>query len=244
MRATEHVQHRFNRWGIVLSVLLHGFVCTVVLLMPSPSPNPAVQEGAVNVEIVASTPKDIQQKQKPPPLARGEIQPKPAEPNVSPPNISEQTLTSDGGATEKPPKARSQDSEPKFVKPTHMLSDAVLADRRSRQARQELKQLAPAEQIEQLCNLEAMSQVGVWNKELQPDRIVAYAMADTKVSGSDFVAAGAALHSKRDWYRLQFKCKLNEDKQKVAAFEFRLGDVIPRDIWAEHNIPDEDGASD
>ncbi len=125
-----------------------------------------------------------------------------------------------------------------------MLSEAVLADRRSSQAKKALEQLAPVDQIEQLCNLEAMAQVGAWNKELQPDRIVAYAMADTKISGSDFVANGAALHSKRDWFRLQFKCKLDKNKEKVDAFEFLLGDPISKEIWADHNIPDEDGASD
>ena len=69
-------------------------------------------------------------------------------------------------------------------------------------------------------------------------------MADPKLFGTDFVAEGAAVHSRRDWYRLQFKCKLNEDRQKVVAFEFLLGKTIPKEMWAEHNLPDEDGASD
>ncbi|WP_284758762.1 DUF930 domain-containing protein [Agrobacterium sp. fls2-241-TYG-188a] len=130
------------------------------------------------------------------------------------------------------------------MKPSHMLSQEVLADNRSRQAREALKQLAPAEQIEQLCNLEAMAQVGAWSKSLKPDRVVAYAMADSEFSGTNFIAKGAAIHSEQDWYRLQFKCQLTPDKEKVVAFEFLMGDAIPRDIWAEHDLPDEDGPSD
>ncbi|WP_244475504.1 DUF930 domain-containing protein [Rhizobium sp. Leaf311] len=130
------------------------------------------------------------------------------------------------------------------MKPSHMLSQEVLADHRSRQARDALKQLAPADQIEQLCNLEAMAQVGAWSKSLKPDRVVAYAMADPEFSGTNFIAKGAAIHSEHDWYRLQFKCQLTPDKEKVVAFEFLMGDAIPRDIWAEHNLPDEDGPSD
>ncbi|NLS20309.1 DUF930 domain-containing protein [Rhizobium sp. P40RR-XXII] len=51
---------------------------------------------------------------------------------------------------------------------------------------------------------------------------------------------GAALHTKRDWYRLLFKCDLTPDHKKVAAFEFLMGEPIPRDDWAEHSLPIED----
>lgn len=234
MRATEHVERRFNRWSIFLSVLLHGFVCTVVLLMPSPSPNSAVQEDAINVEIVTSPLPNAQERPAQPPAPRDDLLPSPAQPIMSQPSKPD---TSPAVA---PPQALHQKNEPTFVKPSQMLSEDVLADHRSSQAKEALKQLAPADQIEQLCNLEAMAQVGAWNHELRPDRVV----ADPKLSGSDFIAEGAAVHSKGDWYRLQFKCQLNQDKQKVVAFEFSLGDSIPRRIWAEHNLPEEDGASD
>ncbi len=64
-------------------------------------------------------------------------------------------------------------------------------------------------------------------------------MEDPKMVGAAFSADGAALHSKRDWYRLQFKCELTPDHKKVAAFEFLVGDPIPRTEWAEHSLPDE-----
>lgn len=104
--------------------------------------------------------------------------------------------------------------------------------------------LAPTDQIEQLCNLEAMAQVGVWSKDHRPDRVVAYAMADPKLSGNTFSADGAALHSKRDWFKLRFRCDLTPDHKKVAAFEFLMGEPIPRKEWEEHNLPNESGSLD
>ncbi|EHJ95611.1 hypothetical protein [Agrobacterium tumefaciens] len=41
-----------------------------------------------------------------------------------------------------------------------MLSEKVLDDPRSRKARKELAPLAPADEVEQLCGLEAIAQVG------------------------------------------------------------------------------------
>ncbi|WP_330999213.1 DUF930 domain-containing protein [Oryzicola mucosus] len=128
---------------------------------------------------------------------------------------------------------------PGKVKPTLMLSEKVLADPRSRKARQELAALAPADQIEQLCGLEAMAQVSAWSKEFLPDRVVTYATAEPTFAGNALSADGAALHSKQDWFKLQFKCELTPDHKRVAAFEFLVGDPIPRIDWSEHSLPDE-----
>ncbi|MES5096621.1 DUF930 domain-containing protein [Agrobacterium sp. BA1120] len=231
MREAQKVARRMNGWCVVLSVLFHGLLCISIFLTPSPAPNFVLQDGSISVEIIPSVP-----------TPRQPAQPTPSAISSSPAN---EPITDPAASTiTPPPKVPDEDNETKFVKPSRMLSQDVLADRRSRQAREALKQLAPAEQIEQLCNLEAMAQVGAWSKELKPDRVVAYAMADPKLSGSNFVAEGAAIHSERDWYRLQFKCQLATDERQVVAFEFLLGDSIPREIWTDHNLPDEDGASD
>ncbi|MBN7809010.1 DUF930 domain-containing protein [Agrobacterium rosae] len=131
-----------------------------------------------------------------------------------------------------------------MMKPFRMLSDTILDDPRNRDTRKVLATLAPADQVEQLCGLEAMAQVGEWSKELRPDRVVAYAMADPKMIGNAFSADGAALHSKRDWYRLKFNCELTPDRKKVAAFEFFVGEPIPKKDWEEHSLPDEYGSLD
>ena len=136
------------------------------------------------------------------------------------------------------------DETPAMVKPSRMLSEKVLAAPRSRKAKKELATLAPAEQIEQLCGMEAIAQVGAWSKDLKPGRVIAYAMADPKMSGNIFTTDGAALHSKKDWYRLRFKCDLSSDYKKVAAFEFLMGDPIPKKDLEEHNRPSESRSLD
>lgn len=143
-----------------------------------------------------------------------------------------------------PAERRVTEGAPARVKPQHMLSEAVLADPRSKDVRKTLSTLAASEQVEQLCNLEAMAQVGLWNRSLQPDRVVAYATSATKLDGTSFSADGAALHSGEDWYGLQFTCDLAPDRKAVVAFEFVVGEVIPRDHWLEYSLPDEVGSLD
>ncbi|MHC1551218.1 DUF930 domain-containing protein [Phyllobacterium sp. K27] len=143
-----------------------------------------------------------------------------------------------------PQEPQPHDETRAMVKPSHMLSEKILADPRSRKSRRELATLASGDQIEQLCNLEAMAQVGAWSKEFRPERVIAYALANPNLTASTFSAEGAALHSKRESYRLRFKCELTPDHKKVAAFEFLVGDPIPKEDWTEYNLPDEDGSLD
>lgn len=243
MREGKETSRRSSRWCVILSFLLHALLLPAFFLSPAREPNSVSPDRSITVEIVTQAPA-------PPQPNRSGISPADSLPTPPPPaatyspNDSKASTPPTESSNTPPQKALVNDNEKTFVKPSHMLSQEVLADHRSRQAQDELKQLAPADQIEQLCNLEAMAQVGTWSKSLKPDRVVAYAMADLEFSGTDFIAKGAAIHSEQDWYRLQFKCQLTPDKEKVVAFEFRMGDAIPRDIWAEHSLPDEDGASD
>lgn len=120
-----------------------------------------------------------------------------------------------------------------------LFSEDVLADPRSRQARQALAQLAGGERIEQLCNLEAMSQIHAWKAEFQPDRVVAYAMGQTRLAGNALQADGAAFRSRRQWYNLSYRCELVAGGSKVAGFQFRVGEPVPRAAWAAHELPPE-----
>lgn len=117
-------------------------------------------------------------------------------------------------------------------------SESVLANPRSRGARESLKTLEASERIEQLCNLEAMSQIHAWKAEFEPDRVVAYAMAGTKQTKSALEAEGAAFRSRKQWYGLRFRCEMAANG-KVAGFQFRVGEAIPRSEWAAHDLPPE-----
>ncbi|PXW55084.1 type III secretion system (T3SS) protein HpaP [Chelatococcus asaccharovorans] len=236
MRSAARTEDRFSRWGLAGSVLLHILMGVFILLLPTAPKLPEQPEQAVEVEIVILPPPQTEQQEK---SAR--------QPDLPPTRQDEGVPADKPGATLKtpavpeavPPEVRPHDETPAMVKPSRMLSEEVLANPRSRKAKEELATLAPAERIEQLCGLEAMAQVGAWSEDLKPDRVVAYAMADPKLSGNSLSADGAALHSKQDWYRLRFKCVLSSDHKKVAAFEFLMGEPIPKKDWEENNLPSE-----
>ncbi len=228
-------EDQFNKWSLAGSALLHILMIVFILLLPTTPKLPEQQEQSIEVEIVTLPISRTNQEEKParqpdlPPTRQGEGMPA---------NTPETTLQTPVPKVI-PDEAHRHNETPTMVKPSRMLSETVLDDPRSRNSRQELAMLRPADQIEQLCNLEAMAQVGAWSEEYQPDRVVAYAMTDPKLSGNTFSADGAALHSKRDWYRLRFKCELTPDHKKVAAFEFLMGTPIPKKEWADHSLPEE-----
>ncbi len=224
-----------NIWGLAAAGLIHIAFAVVVVLMPVAPKLPEVTEEFVAVEVVTLPPLDT------PAVKQPEMVPQ--LPSV------QQAEEAPVGKAELPPPASAAEmlrpeGAPKMVKPSLMLSEKTLSDPRSRSARQMLVALAPKERIGQLCDLEAMAQVAAWNKKFLPDRVVDYAMSNPKISDNSFVADGAALHSKHEWYNLRFKCELTPDHKKVAAFEFLMGDVIPKKEWEEHSLPDDQGELD
>lgn len=233
MQRTGAEDH-FSRWSFAASTFLHIVLCALVWLLSVPVQLPLSPEESVEVELVKLSPPSLEEKREPasqPPLATKE--------DAVPASKSKEQVTPTIRQEVQP-----QQDIPRMVKPSRMLSEKVLDDPRSQNARKELSALAPADQVAQLCGLEAMAQVGAWSKELLPDRVVAYAMTDPKMVGNAFSADGAALHSKRNWYQLKFKCELSPDHKKVSAFEFMVGEPIPKKDWGEHSLPDEDGSLD
>lgn len=230
---------RLNLTSLAASLIVHAVVVSIVLLwLLPPARLPEVNEAVVEVQIVMLP---APASERPEASHSPSVRDVPVEPLTAGDAMTEVTpepdlsVSADSYATQ---------GAPERVKPQHMLSEAVLADPRSRDVRKTLSALTAAEQVEQLCNLEAMAQVGEWSRRLQPDRVVAYATAATKLTGTSFSAEGAALHSGTDWYGLQFTCDLAQDSQKVIAFEFVVGDVIPREDWSKYSLPDEVGSSD
>ncbi|WP_420959831.1 DUF930 domain-containing protein [Brucella sp. IR073] len=140
------------------------------------------------------------------------------------------------------PAAQTAPEPPPIIRATNLYSARMLADPRSRQAREALAQLAGPDRMEQLCDAEAMEQIARWRREFQPDRLIAYAMDDTRLDGALVIADGAAFRSKGRWYQIKFRCGLTADLKTVASFEFQVGDPIPREQWAAHYLSvDDDG---
>ena len=102
----------------------------------------------------------------------------------------------------------------------------------------EIVEVAADERVEQLCGLEAMSQIHAWKSDFEPDRVTAYAKGATKLAGRALIADGAAFRSKRRWYDLRFRCELSPDQAAIVAFEFRVGEPVPRSQWAKLGLPE------
>ncbi|SFU07091.1 protein of unknown function [Pseudovibrio denitrificans] len=92
----------------------------------------------------------------------------------------------------------------------------------------------PSDQREQLCNLEVMEQIHLWNESFNPERVVAFAYKDPVVFGDTVTAEGAAFRSKGEWYHLAYRCTWNPTTNLVTALEFLSGDLIPHSEWEDH----------
>jgi hypothetical protein len=211
--------------GILASLALHAAFALALLLSPAVQRLRPINE--VEVEIVSSQP--------PTPISASKSEPQ-AQPDIPKPAIDARPVSPDQNSAL--PNGETSMQKPRTtVKPTNMLSAAVLDNPASQKARKALSRLAGDERVVQLCNIEAMAQVAAWNNAFKPDFVVAYAMADTKFSRNILLAEGAAFHSDQQWYHISYQCNVATDHKSVAAFEFLVGDPVPASEWGRHNLP-------
>ncbi|KRE23706.1 hypothetical protein ASE66_00055 [Bosea sp. Root483D1] len=214
--------------GLAVALCFHILLGVLLAIRTVSSFAPA-NETSIDVELVspeALTPPALAPApaQAPAPQPAAEIVPPPQPPPALPPP--------DKPVVPSPPEP------PAMITARTLHSESVLANPRSRGAREALKTLDATERIEQLCNLEAMGQIHAWKAEFEPDRVVAFAMAGTKLTKSALEAEGAAFRSRKQWYGLRFRCEMAANG-KVASFQFRVGEAIPRREWAAHDLPPE-----
>ncbi len=217
--------------SLAISVTLHMIAALAVGLLAPRKSLPPPTEQSIVVEILYE-PQAV--------LARPAGVQRESEPSALPPAI-------DHAPEQNAESALTSESSPQgggMVRAKELYSAKVLADPRSKQALAALRQLGTDDRITQLCNVEAMEQVHIWKSEFQPDFVVAYATADTKLSGLTLQADGAAVRSKRHWYDMKFRCVVTQDLERVVAFEFSLGDEIPKSEWKTRSLPVADGSYD
>ncbi|MBB4235486.1 DUF930 domain-containing protein [Rhizobium esperanzae] len=229
------------RWGTAASFALHvAAILLLLLLLPKPEPPLPLPDDDLSVEIVpqAAEPMAVPEPAKAlPPEA---VKPEAARPEAEP----AAPVQNNPPAAVMPPAAPIAPLPEEFVDARQFFSDKVLADPRSRGAREALRGLAGSERNLQLCDLEALEQVRRTRPDLRPDALAPYAMAAEKVSGSSVEVRGGAFRSQRKWYNIQFKCGLDAGSGKVVSFAFFVGDAIPKDQWQAHNLVADDGAAD
>lgn len=181
-------------------------------LRPFEPPAP-IDEQAIEVDL--QTPEQFEALTRPAPAAPPV--PAPAQPTLP-------TLQAQTEPERPPPPAAGPDG---MIHARRFLAQDVLADARSREAHAMLSRLAADERVEQLCALEAMGQIHAWRSDFEPDRVTAYALAETRFANHVLQADGAAFRSNKRWYGLRFTCGVSVDLTQVTAFAFQVGDPIP-----------------
>jgi hypothetical protein len=223
--AVSFSKEEASPWGIPASLLFHALLIVALLLSPAAPKLMQVPDIGVAVEILTPQQFHSAVDPKPQPVA-------PPQPEASATPTPESTALPPAAGPEAVPESASG-----MIVAKTMLSEQTLADPRSGQARRELATFADSERIVQLCNLEAMDQVEAWRGSFRPDRLVAYARSDVEMSGETIIADGAAFRSRNRWYGIKFKCEVAPDHAKVVAFEFQVGDPVPRKDWEELGLP-------
>jgi len=104
--------------------------------------------------------------------------------------------------------------------------------------RSQLQKLMPDERLEQRCDIEAMDRIGAEKRGYRPDKVIAYAFGDPKLSGTTLRTKGAVFRSKGEWYRLSYRCEASPDRLAVKVFRYRIGGKVPRADWAAHYLYD------
>jgi hypothetical protein len=99
-----------------------------------------------------------------------------------------------------------------------------------------LRQLAPRERLVQLCDYTAMKRIRRENRKFRPDRAVADAIVETRISDDTVHAAGGAFRSRGKWYALFYTCKASPETLKVQSFTYKIGDEIPESKWAAYGL--------
>jgi hypothetical protein len=228
------------RRGAAASFALHAIaILLLLLLLPKAEPPLPLPDDGLSVEIVPQAAESLKM-----PEPTKAPSPEQAKPEASEPEAEPAAPVANNPPAAAMPSAAPMPKPTGFVEARQLFSDKVLADPRSRRAREALRGLAGGERNLQLCDLEALEQVRRVQPAMAPDALAPYAMAAEKVSGNNVEVKGGAFRSKRKWYNIQFKCELDAGSGKVASFAFLVGDAIPQAEWQQHNLVAEDGAAD
>lgn len=99
----------------------------------------------------------------------------------------------------------------------------------------QLKKLDPQTRLEQRCDIEAMLRL---RRETRwaPDKVMAYAYGDPKLSRHRIQASGAAFRSRGKWYHLSYDCTADADHLAIRTFNYKIGNLIPQSHWEAHYL--------
>ncbi|MET3601171.1 hypothetical protein ABID12_003127 [Martelella mangrovi] len=100
----------------------------------------------------------------------------------------------------------------------------------------ELQRLDPEEELEQRCDVEALSRIDAARKDMNPDKVIAYTFEPPVVKGDTIDANGAVFRTHQHWYHLSYHCTTDRSELKIKDFSFRIGAEIPRSQWDKYYL--------
>ncbi|MHC1550867.1 DUF930 domain-containing protein [Phyllobacterium sp. K27] len=125
------------------------------------------------------------------------------------------------------PKANEKVNNPTPVK--ELFSQEALASFRVRQS---ARKMSARDRIMQLCTIEALEQVRRQRPGSFPDLLV----PGGRISEYSFNTSDGAFRSRGDWYNINFKCTVDNNRSKVVSFSFAVGDSVPRSDWSSRSL--------
>ncbi len=99
-----------------------------------------------------------------------------------------------------------------------------------------LKMLAPTDRLEQLCDYTAMQRIRKDHRPFRPDRALARAEKQPRISDNTIEAKGGAFRSRKKWYALTYTCTAAPDHLTVISFSYSIGGEIPEDKWTTYGL--------
>jgi len=112
-------------------------------------------------------------------------------------------------------------------------AQAAAADARFEKS---LQMLDPIERLEQLCDYTAMVEIRKEAGTFRPDRALASAIAEPRVTEDSIDATGGAFRSRGKWYALSYFCAATPDHMAVVTFKYTVGLEIPEAKWAAYGL--------
>jgi hypothetical protein len=97
------------------------------------------------------------------------------------------------------------------------------------EARSDYDLTTPREQIEQRCDVEAMSR-------LDADKVIAYTFAEPTYGPHHIDAPGAVFRRNEQWYRLEYHCSVHAKHGAVTAFDMKVGSRIAKRDWDKYYL--------
>ncbi|RDL52937.1 hypothetical protein BLJAPNOD_04102 [Ensifer sp. M14] len=97
----------------------------------------------------------------------------------------------------------------------------------------QFEKLDPQTRLEQRCDTEAMERINADKSTFKPDKVIAYTFAEPVMKEDKMKAPGAVFRSKGEWYKLKFKCLTDAEHLDILSFEYKIGELVPRESWDE-----------